>query len=140
MCPNRKFFKNYETYDGGIVVMGNDASCRVIGRGTIKLKMLDGTIRELTNVRHIPDLKRNLISLGMLDRMGCVIKLESGTLKVIKGSMVLMKGNLDNGLYVLQGSVVTGDVGVSNQNLNKTLLWHFRLGHMSERGLRELSK
>ncbi|KAH9763957.1 hypothetical protein KPL70_001353 [Citrus sinensis] len=119
MCPNRNFFKNYETYDGGIVVMGNDASCRVIGRGTIKLKMLDGTIRELPNVRHIPDLKRNLISLGMLDKMGCVIKLESGTLK---------------------GSVVTGDVGVSNQNLNKTLLWHFKLGHMSERSLRELSK
>ncbi|KAH9657209.1 hypothetical protein KPL70_022963 [Citrus sinensis] len=140
MCPNRNFFKNYETYDGGIVVMGNDASCRVIGRGTIKLKMLDGTIRELTNVRHIPDLKRDLISLGMLDKIGCVIKLESGTLKVLKGSMVLMKGNLDNGLYVLQGFVVTGDVGVSNQNLNKTLLWHFRLGHMSERGLRELSK
>ncbi|KAH9802523.1 hypothetical protein KPL71_001422 [Citrus sinensis] len=101
MCPNRNFFKNYETYDGGIVVMGNDASCKVIGRGTIKLKMLDGTIRELPNVRHIPDLKRNLISLGMLDKMGCVIKLESGTLKVLKGSMVLMKGNLDNGLYVL---------------------------------------
>ncbi|KAH9724313.1 hypothetical protein KPL70_007440 [Citrus sinensis] len=140
MCPNRNFFKNYETYDGGIVVIGNDASCRVIGRGTIKLKMLNGTIRELTNVRHIPDLKRNLISLGMLDKMRCVIKLESGTLKVLKGSMVLMKGNLDNGLYVLQGSIVTGDVGVSNQNLNKTLLWHFRLGHMSERGLRELSK
>ncbi|KAH9780126.1 hypothetical protein KPL71_007968 [Citrus sinensis] len=140
MCPNRNLFKNYETYDGGIVVMGNDASCRVIGKGTIKLKMLDGTIRELANVRHVPDLKRNLISLGMLDKMGCVIKLESGILKVLKGSMVLMKGNLDNGLYVLQGSVVTGDVGVSNQNLNKTLLWHFRLGHMSERGLRELSK
>ncbi|KAH9680944.1 hypothetical protein KPL71_026750 [Citrus sinensis] len=140
MCPNKAFFKSYETYDGGIIVIGNDASCRVIGRGTIKLKMLDGTIRELANVRHVPDLKRNLISLGMLDKMGCVIKLESGTLKVLKGSMVLMKGNLDNGLYVLQGSVVTGDVGVSNQNLNKTLLWHFRLGHMSERGLRELSK
>ena len=54
--------------------------------------------------------------------MGCVIKLESGTLKVLKGSMVLMKGNLDNGLYVLQGSATTGDVGVSNQNLNKTML------------------
>ncbi|KAH9680956.1 hypothetical protein KPL71_026757 [Citrus sinensis] len=100
MCPNRNFFKNYETYDGGIIVMGNDASCRVIGKGTIKLKMLDGTIRELANVRHVLDLKRNLISLGMLDKMGCVIKLESGILKVLKGSMVLMKGNLDNGLMV----------------------------------------
>ena len=140
MCPNKAFFKNYETYDGGIIVMGNDASCRVIGRGTIKLKMLDGTIRELANVRHVPDLKRNLISLGMLDKIECVIKLESGTLKVLKGFMVLMKGNLDNGLYMLQGSVVTGEVGVSNQNLNKTLLWHFRLGYMSEKALRELSK
>ena len=29
---------------------------------------------------------------------------------------------------------------MSNQNLNKTMLWHMRLGHMSERGLVELSK
>ena len=41
---------------------------------------------------------------------------------MLKGSMMLMKGNLDNGSYVLQGSVVTEDVEVSNQNLNKTLL------------------
>ena len=91
MCPNKNFFKNYEAYDGGIIVMGNDASFKVIGRGTIKLKMFDGTIRELANVRHFPDLKRNLISLGMLDKMGFVIKLESGTLKVLKGFMVVVK-------------------------------------------------
>ena len=51
-----------------------------------------------------------------------------------------MKGNLNNGLYVLQGTVVTGDVGILNQNLDKIMLWHLRLGHMSEKGLRELSK
>lgn len=51
-----------------------------------------------------------------------------------------MKGNLNNGLYVLQGTVVTGDVEISNQNLDKIMLWHLRLGHMSEKGLRELSK
>ena len=53
---------------------------------------------------------------------------------------MLVEGNLDNGLYVLQGSSITRDVGVSNQNLNKTMLWHFKLGHMSEKGLREVSK
>ncbi|KAH9650990.1 hypothetical protein KPL70_026576 [Citrus sinensis] len=140
MCPNKILFTNYETCDGGIVVMGNDSSCRVVGRGSIRLRVFDGMIRKLRDVRHVPDLKRNLISLGMLDKTGCLVKLESGTLKVLKWSMVVMKGNMSNGLYVLQGSAVTGDVAVSNQKLNKTMLWHMRLGHMSEMGLIELSK
>ncbi|KAH9648835.1 hypothetical protein KPL70_025759 [Citrus sinensis] len=140
MCPNKNLFLNYEAYDGGVVVMGNDAIFKVVGKGIIRLKMLDGMTRELANVRHVPDLKRNLISLGMLDKMGCLVKLESGTLKVMRGSMVLMKGSLSNGLYVLQGTAITGAVGVSNQSLDKTMMWHLRLGHMSERGLRELSK
>ena len=55
--------------------MGNDAICKVVGKGIIRLKMLDGMTRELVNVRHVPDLKKNLISLGMLDKMGCLVKL-----------------------------------------------------------------
>ncbi|KAH9671115.1 hypothetical protein KPL70_017228 [Citrus sinensis] len=106
--------QEYDGYDSGGVLLVTDDQTRV-GKGIIRLKMLDGMTSELANVRHVPDLKRNLISLGMLDKMGCLVKLESGTLKVMKGSMVLMKGSLSNGLYVLQG-------------------------HMSERGLRELSK
>ena len=120
--------------------MENVAICKVVGKGIIRLKMLDGITRELVDVRHVPNLRKNLISLGMLDKMGCFVKLESGTLKVMRGSMVLIKGNLSNGLYVLYGTVVTGDVWVSNQNLDKTMLWHLRLGHMSEKRLRELSK
>lgn len=120
--------------------MGNDAMCKVVGRGIIRLRMFDGMTRELVDVRHVPNLKRNLISLGMLDKMGCLVKLESDTLKVMRGSMVLMKGNLNNGLYVLQGTVVTGDVEISNQNLDKIMLWHLKLGYINEKCLRELSK
>ena len=82
---------NYETFDGGVVVMGNDASYRVVGRGLIRLKIFDGMIRELRDVRHVPEFKRNLISLGMLDKMGCLVKLELETLKVMKRLMVVMK-------------------------------------------------
>lgn len=96
MCLNKSFFKNYEIYDGRVVVIGNDASCKVIGRSTIKLKMLNGIIRESTDVRHILNLKRNMISLSMLDKMRCLVKLELGILKVLKWSMDLMKENLNN--------------------------------------------
>lgn len=48
----------------------------------------------------------------MLDKAGCVIKMESNVLRVIKGSLVLMKSDMWNGLYVLQGTVITGDVNV----------------------------
>lgn len=52
-----------------------------------------------------------------------------------------MKGKRCNGLYVLDGVTVIGSVSVaSNVETNKTRLWHLRLAHMNERGLKELSK
>lgn len=60
--------------------------------------MIDGSTKVFTEVRHVPDLKRNLLSLGMTDQAGCIFKGESGTLKIIKGFVVLMQGSRKNGL------------------------------------------
>ncbi|KAH9657534.1 hypothetical protein KPL70_023118 [Citrus sinensis] len=49
--------------DGEKVMMGNNAVCKVIGMGNVSLRLHDGTIWELREVRYVPDLKRNLISL-----------------------------------------------------------------------------
>ncbi|KAH9702699.1 hypothetical protein KPL70_010850 [Citrus sinensis] len=113
MCPDQNLFTTYNAFNGGEVLMGNNTMCKVVRLGTIRFKMFDGMIRELRDVRHIPDLKRNLISLGTLDQIGCSIKVESGVMKVVRGSIVVMKGNKQNGLYVLQGTAVTGDVSIS---------------------------
>ena len=50
--------------------MGNDATCIIIGIETIKIKMFDGVVRTLGEVRHVPDVKKNLISLGTLNYFG----------------------------------------------------------------------
>lgn len=53
-------------------------------------------------------LQENKASLGMLDQKGCSIKLESGELKFLNGSTVVMKWSRKNRLYVLDGEAVTG--------------------------------
>ena len=84
--------------------------------------MSSGIVRELSNVRHVPELKRNLISPSMPDKIGCSIRVKSSVLKVVTGSTVLMKGDINNGLYALRGIVVTCKVSLSKLKLNKSLL------------------
>ncbi|KAL5554002.1 hypothetical protein UlMin_041403 [Ulmus minor] len=69
MCPHKEWFYTYQPCDVGTVLMGNDASYKVIRIGTVKIKMYDGIVRILGNVQHIPKLKKNLISLGTLDSL-----------------------------------------------------------------------
>ncbi|XP_020254127.1 uncharacterized protein LOC109831203 [Asparagus officinalis] len=65
--------------DGGVVLIWNNASCKTVGKGTIRIKMHDGVIRTLTYVRHISG--------------------KGEVLRVTKGSLVVMKGKKDRQLW-----------------------------------------
>ncbi|GJX75491.1 transposable element [Tanacetum coccineum] len=144
MSPNRDWFVTYEEFDGGNVFMGNDSPCKVVGIGTIQIRMHDGVVRTLTDVRHVPDLKKNLISLGVFDSKGFKYTSENGVLRVSKGALVVMKATKGtSSLYTLQGETITSSASVScteKSNSDLTKLWHMRLGHMSEKGMVILSK
>jgi transposase InsO family protein len=103
--------------------------------------------RTLTDVRHVPSMFINLISLSTLDNMGYKYFTSGGVLKVSKGSLVVMKGVMKSAnLYVLSGDTIIGTAAVSSaavvtsDNCSDSKLWHMRLGHMSQLGLVELSK
>ena len=140
MSPNRDLFTTYEPVNGGLVLMGNDAQCKLVDQGTIKIKTYDEVVRTLAGARHVPYLKWNLISLGTLESHGCKYLAEGGVLKVFKGALVILKTIRSGSLYVLQGSVVTGSVAIVSSNKDDTKLWHMRLGHMSEKGIQILKK
>ncbi|BBN69538.1 hypothetical protein Prudu_1005S000200 [Prunus dulcis] len=141
MCPIREWFSSFEELDGGVVLMGNNNACKTQGIGKICLKMHDGTVRELSDVRYVPDMKKNLISLGALESKGLKITMEGGVLKAVHGALVVMKGTRRNNLYFLQGSTVIGGAAVTEAaDADSTRLWHMRLGHAGEKALQGLVK
>lgn len=101
MCPRKSLFCKPTEVGGGRVLLEKIIECKIMGIGDLKLTLPDGTIKTLTKVRYVPRLWRNLISLGTLEYVGYSIKLDKGTPKFIKGTMVVLKGAKENDLYLL---------------------------------------
>nr|GEW04787.1 retrotransposon protein, putative, Ty1-copia subclass [Tanacetum cinerariifolium] len=92
--------------------------------------------------RYIPELKRNLISLETLEKEGYTLKLQSGKVKVINGSRVILSGiRKDNCVYSLDSHAMAGELNASVKEKDSLArVWHKRLGHISEAGLQVLEK
>ena len=47
MAPHKDWFDTYKSVNCGFVLMGNNATCKVVGIGTIKIKTFDNVVRTL---------------------------------------------------------------------------------------------
>ena len=113
ICMDKKLFSTYQAKDGGIVRVANNTVSKIVGMGTVRLRMEDGKIFTLDGVRHVPRLKKNLISLSMLDMKGYSFTSSKGNLKVIHGDTVMLHGRLEGNLYRLVEKVVTDGATVT---------------------------
>jgi len=50
--------------------MGDDYPCNMEGIGTVFIMIFNGMVPELKEVRYLPQLKKNLISIGVLEALG----------------------------------------------------------------------
>ena len=142
MCFRKEWFFNFTELDDGVVYLADNQPCKIAGIGSINLKNHDGSTRVLTDVRYIPKLEKNLISLGTLESKGFTIILQNGILKVVSGALVVMKGTRRNNLYLYQGSTAVGTaaaVSEADKVTEMSKLWHMRLGHAGEKSLQTLA-
>ena len=87
--------------------MENDHALEIIGIGTIKIKMFDGTIRIIEEIRHVKGLKKNLLSLGQIDSHECKTHVENEVMKITRGTLVLIKAEkIGANLFILKGETL----------------------------------
>lgn len=135
MCPHKSWFHDMQESSGS-VLLGNNYVCKVKGIGSVKMRMHDGSIKMLSEVRYIPEVKRNLVSLGLLEVKGFTFISFGGRMEVRKGQHTVMVAERRNSLYYLLAEVVTGDA--NSAMVNDVRLWHERLGHPAEGSVKEL--
>nr|GEY72445.1 retrovirus-related Pol polyprotein from transposon TNT 1-94 [Tanacetum cinerariifolium] len=87
----------------------DNKECKIKGIGKVRAQLKDGSSFVLHNVRYIPELKRNLISLGNLKKEGYTIKSQSSKVKMINGSRaILSRIRRDNCVYSLDDHAIVG--------------------------------
>ncbi|KAL5827802.1 hypothetical protein ACOSQ3_019653 [Xanthoceras sorbifolium] len=133
--PCREIMENYVSGNFGKVHLADDETLKIVGKGDIRLKLPNGSTWKLQGVRHIPGLKRNLISIGQLDGEGYCTTFSGCEWKITKGALVVARGKKCGTLYVT--SNLENIVAVADAD-GKSNLWHQRLGHMSEKGMKTL--
>ncbi|GJS04087.1 putative RNA-directed DNA polymerase [Tanacetum coccineum] len=125
--------------DFGVVRMGNTGLSRIAGIGDICLKFDTGMELVLHNVKHVPDIRLNIISTGLLDEDGYHNSSGNGLWKVTLGSLIVVRGKRESKLYMTHPKISKSIVNAIDNN-DMTELWHKRLGHMSEKRMFILSK
>lgn len=85
MTSNKDVFEELYDQDGRSVLLRNNKACKIVGIGPVRFKLHDKSIKLLTGVRCLPDLKRNLLSLSELDKKGYVYKGDQSILKFMRG-------------------------------------------------------
>ncbi|KAE8703438.1 cytochrome P450 71A9-like [Hibiscus syriacus] len=133
--PCREIMENYVSGDFGKVHLADDETLKIVGKGDIRLKLPNQTTWTLKGVRHIPGLKRNLISVGQLDGEGFSTTFSGCEWKITKGALVIARGKKTSTLYIT--SNLENIIAVADAD-GKSNLWHQRLGHMSEKGMKTL--
>jgi hypothetical protein len=71
------------------------------------LRLIDGRIRTLLGVLHILGLDRNLTSVIKMDDVGVKTIFEKETCRMVRGTMVLLKGVQFGTLYKMQGITIS---------------------------------
>lgn len=143
MTYRRDWITNYRpNKDGGKVSLGDGEECNIAGEGVAYIeKYVNGSWCDarIENVLHIPNLKKNLFSVGACTKKGFEVNFKNEYVNIVRERKVIASGvKQDNDIYRMLfriPQVRAEEANVSEHNLR---VWHERLGHVDKRAIRVL--
>jgi hypothetical protein len=99
---SHKFFGDFKEKSASEhkVYMGNNTYSDVLGESKCKI-FVNGSIIVLYNVLYVSSIRRNLISVPILDDKGYSIKFKSRKVYISRGN-ILVKGTKEDNMYFLK--------------------------------------
>ena len=139
ICGDKNLFSEYKHMDDGEkLYMGNSSASNVEGKGNVLLKFTSGKVVTLTDVLHVPEIRKNLVSGPILSKKGFKLVFESDRFILTKAGMYVGKGYLTEGLFklnVLVTNTMNNNKNTSVYIVDSFVLWHARLGHVNSRSI-----
>nr|GEW82258.1 hypothetical protein [Tanacetum cinerariifolium] len=144
---NMSYLSEFEELNGGYVAFGgNPKGGKITGKGKIKTRKLD-----FDDVYFVKEIKFNLFSVSqMCDKKNSVLFTDteclvlSSDFKLLDASHVLLRVPRQNNMYNvnLRNIVPSGDLTClfAKASLDKSNLWHRRLGHVNFKTINKLVK
>ncbi|GJW85297.1 retrotransposon protein, putative, ty1-copia subclass, partial [Tanacetum coccineum] len=126
--------------------MGNGHHATIVASETFHLCLPSGVVVVLNNCHFAPSITRGIILVSRLYDDGFVNRFENNAISVSKNNLVYFHAILRYGIYEIDlHNSYTNDSSmyvVSNKrsklNLDSTLSWHCRLGHISKKRIKKL--
>lgn len=116
MTPHEEWLEEFTTSDSGNMLLGDNKSCKIMGMVSVRIRLHSGQVRLIQEVMYVSALKRNLLSIGVSDKEVYVISAKKCVMKVSLGSMIVMRENRINGIYILDGKTITCSVSVADHD------------------------
>ena len=67
---SKELFRNFKSRNSGKVYLADNKALEIEGKGDVCIKTTSGNWWTLEDVRYIPWIKKNLMSVGQLDSTG----------------------------------------------------------------------
>lgn len=91
----------YESSDFEKVYLGDGEALKIVGKWHVRISTSNGSMLQLHWVRHIPCLRKNLLSIKQLDAKGYVVAFGCNNWNINKGSIVVAWGKKKGKLYTM---------------------------------------